>query len=50
MKRHGKAYVQASKSVEKNKAYTPEEADRLYAEYECDECIAYKSEENIQQH
>lgn len=31
-------------------AYTPEEADRLYAEYECDECIAYKSEENIQQH
>lgn len=29
MKRHGKAYVEASKSVEKNKAYTPEEAVKL---------------------
>ena len=29
MKRHGKAYVEASKSVEKNKSYTPEEAVKL---------------------
>ena len=29
MKRHGKAYVEASKSVDKTKAYTPEEAVKL---------------------
>ena len=29
MKRHGRAYVEASKSVDKTKAYTPEEAVKL---------------------
>ena len=29
MKRHGRAYVEASKNVDKNKAYTPEEAIKL---------------------
>ena len=29
MKRHGRAYVEASKSVDKTKAYTPEEAIKL---------------------
>ncbi len=29
MKRHGRAYVEASKNVDKNKAYTPEEAVKL---------------------